>query len=349
MADIEKLKGYGIVGNVLEWIKAFLSGRSQKVKINEAVSSQADVLSGIPQGSILGPILFTIFINDLPDSVQSNCKIFADDTKLYSNSTNHTKLQKDLSSLEEWSNKWNLQFNVAKCNVMHYGKSNPNAKYYMKVNNQDAEINVCKEEKDLGVIFDPQLSFDTHINKAINKANQMIGLIKRTFTYLNKDILLKLFKSLVRPHLEYGNIIWYPLLKRQSIAVEKVQRRATKLLRECKNLSYEQRLKYLNLHSLKGRRVRGDLIETYKIFNNKVDVQIDEVFSLSTNKVTRNPNGKIFNEYCQTNKRKYFFSKRITHLWNSLPTNTKFAQSTNHFKNLLDTEKKFIDLFYDFD
>ena len=98
---LEKLKGYGIVGNVLKWIQAFLSGRTQKVRINDAVSSKADVLSGIPQGSILGPILFTIFINDLPDSVQSNCKIFADDTKVYNNSKNHAKLQSDLCLLQE--------------------------------------------------------------------------------------------------------------------------------------------------------------------------------------------------------------------------------------------------------
>ena len=177
----------------------------------------------------------------------------------------------------------------------------------------------------------------------------MIGLIKRTFTYLNKDILLKLYKSLVRPHLEYGNIIWYPVLKRQSKAVEKVQRRATKLLRECKNMTYDQRLKYLNLHSLKGRRIRGDLIETYKIFNDMVDVQIEDFFKSYTNSITRKPHGKIFIEHCQTNKRKAFFGKRITNLWNDLPTNIKFTQSTNSFKNLLDADYKFSKLLYEFD
>ena len=125
---LEKLKGYGIIGKALNWIQAFLSGRTQKVRINDATSSRADILSGIPQGSILGPILFTIFINDLPESVQSNCNFFADDTKLYDNSANHAKLQSDLCSLQEWSNTWNLQFNVSKCNVMRYGKTNPKHK-----------------------------------------------------------------------------------------------------------------------------------------------------------------------------------------------------------------------------
>ena len=125
----------------------------------------------------------------------------------------------------------------------------------------------CEEEKDLGVIFDKDLSFDTHIQKSINKANQMIGLIKRSFSYLNKDTFLKLYKAMVRPHLEYGNVIWYPRLKRQSIAIERVQRRATSLLQECTHMSYTDRLNYLHLHSLKGRRIRGDLIEVYKIFH----------------------------------------------------------------------------------
>lgn len=267
----------------------------------------------------------------------------------YENSANHTKIQNDLYSLQEWSSAWNLHFNISKCNVIHYGKTNPNHKYYMKVNGQESEINESEEEKDLGVIFDPLLSFDVHINKIINKANQMIGLIKRTFTYLNKDILLKLYKSLVRPHLEYGNIIWYPLLKRQSKAVEKVQRRATKLLRECKNMNYEQRLRYLNLHSLKGRRIRGDLIETYKIFNDMVDVRTEDFFKLYSNSITRKPDGKIFIEHCQTNKRKMFFGKRVTHLWNDLPTNIKFAQSTNSFKNLLDAYFKVTKLLFEID
>ena len=125
---------------------------------------------------------------------------------------------------------------------------------------------MVQEEKDLGVTFDEKLEFNKHIVSAIGKANQMLGLIKRTFTYLNKYTFLKLYKSLVRPHLEYGNIIWHPLYKKQSASIEKVQRRATKLLKECKEMSYSQRLKYLNLYSMKGCRLRGDLIETYKIF-----------------------------------------------------------------------------------
>ena len=187
---------------------------------------------------------------------------------------------------------------------MHIGNKNPNNTYHMKIENSTQTIEKCTNEKDLGITFDNKLSFDTHINATINKANQMIGVIKRTFDYLGKDIFLKLYKALVRSHLEYGNIIWHPYLKRQSIAIEKVQRRATKLLGECNNMIYQQRLVYLNLHSLKGRRLRGDLIETYKVLNNIYDVNAEHIFRLADYDNTRNSVLKIYLEHCNTNIRK---------------------------------------------
>ena len=229
---LKKLEAYGIVGKLLNWTRDFLSNRKQRVRVGDCMSTEKDITSGIPQGSILGPVLFTIFINDLPDEVNSFCKVFADDTKIYDKSTNYNRLQENLNRLQNWSDKWNLYFNVEKCKVLHVGKNNPEHDYNMKMKGVNRPLQKCEDEKDRGVIFDKDLSFDTHIQKCINKANQMIGLIKRTFSYLNKDTFLKLYKAMVRPHLEYGNVIWYPRLKRQSIAIERVQRRATKLLWE---------------------------------------------------------------------------------------------------------------------
>ena len=174
------------------------------------------MLSGIPQGSILGLTLFTIFINDLPDCVQSLVKIFADDTKMYNNSENAQVLQRDLDALQEWSNKWQLFFNTTKCKVIHVGKKNAQFKYKMDAGtgvDDISELQVCDNEKDLGVIFDNKLSFDLHIQTAINKANSRIGIIRRSFDFLDKEIFLNLYKSLVRPCMEYGNVIWSPYLK----------------------------------------------------------------------------------------------------------------------------------------
>lgn len=224
---ILQLNSYGVSGNILKWIRSFVSGRTQRFKIGNNLSSKKNVISGIPQGSILGPVLFTVYINDLPEVVNSTCKVFADDTKLYSSAKNYNIIQSDLDKLHDWSTTWQLHFNTDKCKVLHIGKSNP--KYSYNISN--IQLDTCSSEKDLGVLFDNKLTFDNHINYAVNKANSMLGLIKRSFLYLDIDSFLCLYKSLVRPHLEYGNIIWYPLFKRQSAMLERVQCRATRMLK----------------------------------------------------------------------------------------------------------------------
>ena len=346
---LTKLAAYGVSGNLLKWIRHFLSDRTQKVRIGDSLSSEAKVISGIPQGSILGPILFTVFINDLPDSIDSTCKIFADDTKLYGSVKNQAEIQKDLTSLQNWSDTWNLHFNVAKCKVLHVGKNNPEHNYSMTLNGRGQSVGKCTEEKDLGVTFDKAFTFDVHIQRAINKANQMIGLIKRTFISPDKDTFVKLYKALVRPHLEYGNIIWHPTLKRQSAAIEKSQKRATRLVRQCKGMSYPERLRFLKLHSLKGRRLRGDLIETFKIFNGLVDIKPDSIFPPCQYSHTRNADKKIFVQHSNTKYKRNSLANRVAKYWNKLPDHVKNAKSTNAFKNHLDSHPKFIRIFREYD
>ena len=345
-----KLQSYGIKGNLLEWIKNFLTGRTQKVCINGILSTGADVLSGIPQGSILGPILFTIFINDLPDELHSICKIFADDTKIYNSTEKSETIQNDIDKLINWSERWNLYFNDSKCKVMHLGKKNPNCAYKISHNENDKHtLETCREERDLGVVFDSELKFDKHINSAINKGNRMLGLIKRSFTGLENQVLVKLYKSLVRPHLEYGNQIWNPFLKRQSSALEKVQRRATKLIKPLRKLDYEERLRQLKLPTLKYRRIRGDLINTYKILNN-TNATNTTLFQLANkDSKTRNNDLKILTQYSRTNIRKNFFTNRVTKYWNNLPAHIKLAQNLTQFKNLLDSHPPMVQIQFDFD
>ena len=149
--------------------------------------------------------------------------------------------------------------------------------------------------------------------------------------------------------MEYGNVIWSPTLKKHSSAIERVQRRATKLVREVKQLPYEERLKALNLPSLKARRMRGDLIQAYKIFDHVDDLDYTKFFTMSSFDSTRNANTKIYIEYCRTNKRKFCFSKRVSPLWNSLPNNIKLAPNTNTFKNLIDQHHTLKETKFDFD
>lgn len=176
----------------------------------------------------------------------------------------------------------------------------------------------------------------------------MIGIIKRNFVDLKKDTFLKLYKSIVRPHVEYGNIIWHPLYSSQSKCIEQIQRRATKLLRECRGLTYMERLNYLHLHSLQGRRARGDLIETYKLYHNITDLEWNRFFDNPINTNTRNNTGKIRKRHCNTNLRLNCFSNRVTNLWNELPVYLKQANNINAFKNHIDMIPKLKVLFKEF-
>ena len=154
-----KLKAYGISGNLLNWIENFLTDRRQRVKVNSSLSKYTPVTSGIPQGSILGPLLFIIYINDLPECIDSICKIFADDTKAYDSCKKSASIQNDLFSLLAWSEKWQLYFNKIKCGVLHFGSNNPCIDYYIDLD-FNTKLKTLLTEKDVGVTFSRDLKFN---------------------------------------------------------------------------------------------------------------------------------------------------------------------------------------------
>ena len=333
---LSKLKAYGIQNNMLSWIESFLSERKQRVRVNTAYSDYAPVTSGIPQGSILGPLLFIIFINDLPNDTSCPCKIFADDTKLYNSDKNHTLLQKDLFTFLKWSETWLLKFNKSKCSVLHMGKQNMKQKYFMD-SGLSEELKSIDSEKDVGVTFSNDLKFKWHINNIKNKSNQLIGLIKRSFTHTDKQMLLKLYKSIVRPHLEYANVIWHPFYKNQLEALENVQRRFTKIIPGMGDKSYYERLLDLKLPSVKYRQLRADLIQTYKIVHNIDNLNRSDFFTFNKNN-TRKSNLKLNKEHAQCNTRKNFLSVRINNTWNALKEDTRAAENLLKFKIRIDSE-----------
>ena len=151
-------------------------------------------------------------------------------------------VQMDINNMLKWSSKWCLYFNTNKCNVLHSGEKNTDCDYFMSIGEVDYKINNGQLVKDLGVTFDPKLNFNHHIYEITHKATKILGILKRTFIFLNKKPFPLLYKSLIRPHLEYANVIWYPKYKYQSISVERVQRRATKLLMDTRHMTYTQRL-----------------------------------------------------------------------------------------------------------
>ena len=204
-----KLDSYGIRGSILNWIKVFLIERSQVVKVNHTESEPTSVLSGIPQGSVLGPVLFVLYINDLPETVKSDILLFADDTKIMRTITTREDactLQNDIDSLQHWSHKWLLNFNADKCHVLTIGKFE-NIRHTHRHKIHERELDHVFEEKDLGVHFDAELKFEEHMAIKIKKANSIVGLIRRSFSYLDCKLFKKLYTTFVRPHLEYAQAV----------------------------------------------------------------------------------------------------------------------------------------------
>jgi hypothetical protein len=325
-----KLEKYGIVGNLKYWLEDFLRDRKQRVCINSVKSNWLEVTSGVPQGSVLGPILFLLFINDLPSVISTNCKIFADDTKLYHPIlalVDAERLQNDIDNLMSWANDWLLGFNESKCKVLHIGKKNPCYNYYMN----GTELDTVTEEKDLGVLVTNNLSFSKHIAKAAAKANSVLGMIRRSFTYIDKESLLVLYKSYVRPHLEYCVQVWSPYLEKDKIVLEKVQRRATKLVPELKDLPYEERLRELGLTTLEDR-VRGDLIEMFRIIHGLESIDPGVFFKKRSYNGLRGHELSLELNRCKLNVKKFSFSNRSICLWNSLPEHIVLSPDVNNFK-----------------
>jgi hypothetical protein len=335
---LKKLEAYGISGDVKAWIENFLTGRKQRVKVNGDFSDWNDVTSGVPQGSVLGPVLFVLFINDLPDVVTNLCSMYADDTKIYgpvSTQAEAQTLQEDLDNLVEWSDKWQMRFNAEKCSLLHLGNKNMKMDYSMGSHGGDRVVlNSSEGERDLGVFVDCDLKFSEHVEKQVNKANKILGLVRRSYEYLDCETMRMLFIALVRPHLEFANVVWSPRLEKDKQLIEGVLRRATKCIPGLKNMEYEDRLRKMNIPSMCYRRLRGDLIEAYKCVHGLYDCV--SPLQVNTRGFTRGHQFKLEKQYCRTSLRQHFFSNRIVDTWNALDNDTVTASTLNCFKNRID-------------
>ena len=338
---INKLKGYNINGNILNWISSFLTNRYQYVKINNSTSEKRIVSSGVPQGSVLGPTLFIYYINDLPNVVKNiNIKIFADDTKAYKGIKSEDDaivLQKAIDEMFQWTQKWLLQFNKDKCKILHLGKNNPKYNYTIGEEENKVTLSETELEKDLGIYIDPNLDFKKHIKSIVKKASHTSYKILKNFSYKTSSILVPLFKTLVRPILEYGNNVWTNKLKKYTTKIENVQRKFTKHIKGLSKLTYEERLKKINLPSLEFRQKRGDMIQVFKIAKKFYDpLSTDTIFNFSSSSRLRGHNYKISKQYVNKSKYANFFSNRVINEWNNLPDYIVNAKTINEFKNLYD-------------
>ena len=332
---LDKLLTHGICGSIHKWIKDWLSERKQRVVINGVSSPWLNVKSGVPQGSVLGPVLFLIYVNDLDDGLMCKVSKFADDTKITSKvtSTQEKKaLQSDLNQLTCWANKWQMEFNIEKCKVLHIGSSNDRVQYEM--NGQ--KLKEVNKEKDLGVTISNDLKPSKHCSEVVKTANRLVGFIGRTFENKSEAVLLKLYNSLVRPKLEYCVQFWSPYYQRDIDKLERVQRRLTKMIPRLRNMPYEDRLKNLNLFSLSKRRMRGDLIEMFKIFKGFDNMNAENYFTLDQSNTRRRHDLKVIGKRFSSDEAKHFFFNRVVNVWNSLPSIVIESNTVATFKNRLD-------------
>jgi ribonuclease P/MRP protein subunit RPP40 len=240
----------------------------------------------VPQGSVLGPLLFVIFIDDLERGINGKVFKFADDTKLVSrvlHDKERNEVRNDLDKLMNWSSTWKMPFNVEKCKIMHVGNGNLNCNFVL----WEKWLDVVSEVSDLGVLYTDSFKQGMQCAKASKSANKIAELIYRTISSRSVDVMLPLYKSLVRPKLEYCIQAWKPFLKKDVLLLEKVQKRFTKNIKGCKGLSYGERLNKLSLTSIENRILSADLLLTYKIVTGKGYNDLKYLFKRSDYTSTR--------------------------------------------------------------
>lgn len=334
---LHKLRCRQIPNRLVRWIESFLLNRKQRVVLGEEFSEWAPVTSGVPQGSVLGPLLFNLFVDDIDEVLDPavTIKKFADDTKLYISyppcdaAAAAAKLQASLNSLSIWCSQWCMQLNAAKCSALYFGDQNLVFSYSL---NNHSLVRLTSV-RDLGVIVTDCGSVSEQCRTAAAAARRLTGLMLRTFKSRKPSVLLPVFKTIIRPLVEYATPVWNPCLKRDIAELENVQRKVTKRIAGFRNLPYSTRLERLQLPSLEMRRLYFDLLECYKIVHGLVRSDCRASLTLS-NHNTRGNNCMLDTNLppARLNVRKYSFVERVLTHWNALPVEILRQSTLGHFK-----------------
>ncbi|KAL8609731.1 hypothetical protein ACOMHN_042770 [Nucella lapillus] len=339
---LRKLHHYGVRNNTLGWIQSFLSGRIQQVVLEGEHSSPSPVLSGVPQGTVLGPLLFLTYINDLPDVVKdSNTRLFADDALLYRNvcsAKEQSLLQADLDRLAEWENTWQMSFNAGKCNTLHVSPGR-DLSFRSAYTLHEQTLEAVSSAKYLGVSMAKDLTWTKHVEMVAAKGNRTVGFLRRNLKDCTTEVRKATYTTMVRPTLEYASTVWDPHTRQDIDLLEKVQKRAARFACNC----YFERapgtvtdlLRKLQWDSLETRRHHNRLGMLYRIENGLVDIPPSTLYRPSHSRTSGRNSTAIFQEHSKHPALHNSFVPRTVREWNKLSTETTTAPSVVIFLSRL--------------
>ena len=335
---LTKLERSGITGKTNKWIEGFLANRTQKVVLEDATSYTAKVKSGVPQGSVLGPSLFLLYINDMPENITSTIRLFADDTICYlaiASPTDASTLQEDLNKLATWETDWQMKFHPDKCQVLRVTRNRTNiTDTVYTLHGHTLEVVDCA--KYLGVSITKDLNWSTHINNVASRANRMLAFLRRNIRISSPSIKSAAYKALVRPVCEYASIVWDPHTERQNRQLEMVQRRSARwtLSRYGNTSSVGTMLRQLDWTSLSDRREQARLTMMYKLSHSLVKVDTtSRLAPLPHHSGTRRAHDRCYAiPHSTAQYHKLSFYPRTMAAWNKLPAVLVNAPSLDSFR-----------------
>ena len=340
---LEKLSCIGIGPPLIRWFRNFLVGRDMRIAVHGTLSDSFNVLSGVPQGTVLAPTLFSIFINFVTDGLDAKFCLFADDLKLYvavsSNDAPSTLLQSSINILNDRSSSWGLNFSQTKCRVMRFARKKfdnlPPPVYYLN----GAQVEVVSKHRDLGITVDSSLKFHDHITDIVRKAYGVAHGYLRATVNRTPLFMKEIFLTHIRPLLDFSSVVWNTGYLEDLYKLESVLRFWTRNVYGFDNLSYETRLRRLDIFSMTGRLMRADLIQLWKIVHGKAP-RLSHIIEFSQVTRTRGHAYKLNLPRHETDIFARSFPSRCIRRWNSLSDSIVSAESLDKFKALLMIEMR---------